>query len=546
MTFNRRELIGRGAAGAAAITFGPGLIRQALAAPARAGASPYGALRAADANSLALPPGFSSRIIARAGQLVPGTLYPFPVFPDGQATFRTRDGGWILVTNSESLSFVGAGASAVRFAPDGSIRDAYRILGGTDVNCAGGPTPWGTWLSGEEGADGMVWECDPAGKLGAEPRPLLGVFKHEAACVDPVEGRLYLTEDDSGAGFYRFAPTDYPDLTAGILEVAVVDGAGAVAWARVPDPTTAQTGAPTRQQVAGMTTFNNAEGIWYSRGVAYFTTKADKVVWAHDIRAGTIERLFDRSVAPDSSLDAVDNVTVSPTGDVLVCEDGGNMEIGIITTRREVAPLIRFEGRDHEGSEVCGVVFSPDGDRLYCTSQRAFGGPGAVYEISGPFNRPAGGVPADFAFGPPAGELRPAGPLNPGGDRSGPRVQLSGGRKLKRGRLLRRGLTVEIEVDEPGTVAVQLDSPDLATRPGKGGSTPRPRNIVISRGEAVAERNVTAVEVELPKPTGRARKLLRAKRGKVRARLLVSVRDAAGNESALVLRVRVGAAGGRG
>ena len=293
-----------------------------------------------------------------------------------------------------------------------------------------------------------------------------------------------------------------------------------------------------------MTTFNNAEGIWYWRGVTYFTTKADKVVWAYDIRAGTIERLFDRGVAADSSLDAVDNVTVSPTGDVLICEDGGNMEIGIITPAREVAPLIRFEGPDHDDSEVCGVVFSPDGNRLYCTSQRAFGGPGAVYEITGPFNKPQGGVPDDFVFGPPAGEARPRGPLNPGGDRSKPGVRLRKPGGLKRRRLLRRGLTVEVEVEEPGRVAVQLDSPELATVPGKGGSTPRPRNVVLSRGEAIVERGVSSVEVALPKPRGRARKLLGRKRGAVRARVLVAVLDASGNETALTARVRIGPKGG--
>ena len=142
---SRRQLIVSGALAAGALAGSPRLLREALAAPARAGASPYGPLGPPDANGLMLPPGFSSREIARGLSHVAG--YPWPVFPDGQATFPTADGGWILVTNSESLAPTGAGTSAIRFGPDGTIARAYRILGGTNANCAGGPTPWGTWLS---------------------------------------------------------------------------------------------------------------------------------------------------------------------------------------------------------------------------------------------------------------------------------------------------------------------------------------------------------------------------------------------------------------
>lgn len=539
MTVSRREFIERGAAGAAAITFGPGLIKQALAAPARAGASPYGPLGAPDANTLALPSGFTSRVIARSQMPTSPTNYIFPIYPDGQATFRTDDGGWILVTNSESLAAVGAGVSATRFAPDGTVKSSYRILGGTDINCAGGPTPWGTWLSGEEGADGMIWECDPAGVLIGEARPALGVFQHEAATVDPVAGHVYLTEDNFNAGFYRFTPDDYPDLRTGTLEVAIVDEpTGNVTWAPVPDPTTAQTGVPTRQQVPESYKFNAAEGIWYAKGMCYFTTKLDKIVWAYDVRAGRIEKLFDRAAAADSSLDAVDNVTVGPSGDVFICEDGGNMEIGIITPEREIAPMIRFEGSEHDNSEVAGVAFSPDGKRMYATSQRS-NGLGAVYEISGPFRTPKGGPDEDFAFGPPAGEVRPNGPLNPGGDRKKPKAKIKVKKKVDRDKFLRRGLVVDVAVNEAGTVAVQLDSPDLATKPGKGTSSPRPRNTILGRAQVTVEKNTKSVEVAIPKPRGKARTLLNRNKSEVRARVLVSYVDGAGNESTATKQLKL-------
>lgn len=541
MGLSRRELLATATAGAGALAFGPAFLREALAATATAGTSPYGQLVGPDANGLMLPAGFSSRIVARALQPVEGTGYLWPIFPDGEATYRTGDGGWILVTNSESVALSGAGTSAIRFDPDGNIVGAYRILADTDFNCAGGPTPWGTWLSGEESDQGLVWECDPAGVLEAEARPALGAFKHEAVAVDPVGGRLYLTEDDNPGGFYRFTPDRYPDLTAGALEIAKVRGKGKVSWLTVPDPSTTQTGTPTAQQVPGATVFLNGEGIWYARGTLYFTTKTDKKVWAYDAARRRIEVLFDRTRAEDSSLDAVDNVTVSAAGDVLVCEDGGNMEIGLITGERKISPLLRFTGSDHEGSEVCGVVFNPSGDRLYCTSQRAFGGRGAVYEISGPFRLPKGRVPKDLIFGPPAGEARPSGPLNPGADRDDPDGRLKAKRKIDRRALARKGLEIKLRLDEAASVAAVLDSSALANEPQEDRPVARPKRIVLARARARVERDGSAT-IRL-RPDGRGRRALGRVSDAVRARVLISAVDGAGNEKVLTRQVDIGPAG---
>ena len=370
----------------------PAFLRDALGASVLAAApGPYGELVGPDSNGLMLPSGFSSRRIGQAGQTVGPSRYVLPPAPDGQATFKTFDGGWILVTNSESGAPTG-GTSAIRFAADGTIKDAYRILGGTQTNCAGGPTPWGAWLSGEEHVGGLIWECDPAGKIAATSRPAMGMFKHEAAAVDRVGKRVYLSEDNDPGGFYRFTPNSYPDLSAGTLEVAQRHGDGSVVWHTVADPTTIQTGVPTNAQVPQMTPFRGGEGLWYANGVIYFTTKLDIKVWAYTIATQNMEIIYDHTLSPAESLNAVDNVTVSAAGDVLVCEDGGNLEVGLIAPDRTVSPLLRFVTPEHDGSELCGVVFDPSQKRLYVTSQRAFG-QGAIYEISGPFRIPAGGIP---------------------------------------------------------------------------------------------------------------------------------------------------------
>ncbi len=171
----------------------------------RAAATAHAARRTT--HGLRLPEGFRSRVIARGEQPVPGTDYRWHLASDGAATFPLRDGGWYLVSNSETLA---GGASAIRFDRRGEIVGAHRILDGTSQNCSGGGTPWGTWLSCEETEDGRVWECDPAGRRKAVAHPAMGVFKHEAAAVDPRDRRIYLTEDLIDGGFYRFTPARWP------------------------------------------------------------------------------------------------------------------------------------------------------------------------------------------------------------------------------------------------------------------------------------------------------------------------------------------------
>ncbi|ACY97728.1 alkaline phosphatase PhoX [Thermomonospora curvata] len=384
---SRRAFLRTTAIAGGTAAFTGGLWQQAFAGPAQPGVGPYGPLQAPDANGIQLPAGFTSRVIARSMQRVPGTRYTWHPAPDGGACFPDGD-GWIYVSNSE-VPVVG-GASAVRFDASGNIVDAYRILNLTTLNCAGGATPWGTWLSCEEYAFGIVYETYPQGGRPAVQRPAMGRFKHEAAACDPVRKVVYLTEDERDGCFYRFRPKVWGDLSEGVLEVLVGSGTGPVTWRKVPNPRLWTT--PTRDQVPGAMRFNGGEGCYYTGGVCYFTTKGDGRVWAYDAEAETLDLAYDDDLVTEGEppLTGVDNITGASSGDLYVAEDGGNMEINMITPDGVVTPFLRVLG--HDESEITGPAFSPDGTRLYFSSQRGRSGfiggtDGYTYEITGPFRR---------------------------------------------------------------------------------------------------------------------------------------------------------------
>jgi len=373
MTLDRRRFLALGSLSTAALWL-PRTYRASAQTPGT-----YGPLLAVDPLGLQLPAGFTARVIATSGERVPGTGYEWHVWPDGGATFPAPDGGWIYVSNSEVP--LAGGSGAIRFDSSGEVVDAYRILDGTDLNCAGGPTPWGTWLSCEEHAAGQVWECDPTGEESAVPRPALGRFTHEAAAVDPATGAVYLTEDQRDGGLYRFTPDTAGQLHDGRLEIAAVDGDGVVAWLEVPDPSGAVDG-PLREQVPDAHRFARGEGAWFSGGLLWFTTTGDGRVRSYDPATGQLLTRYDEDDYADPVLSGVDNLTVSPGGDVFVAEDHGNMELVHLTEDGAVATFLRITGQDD--SEITGPTFDPSGNRLYVSSQRG-GSTGLTYEVTGPF-----------------------------------------------------------------------------------------------------------------------------------------------------------------
>jgi secreted PhoX family phosphatase len=391
---------------------------------------------------LSIPKGFNYTAVSITGQQMDdgGTV---PALHDGMAAFPGPDNSTILIRNQEvgangsnpvvpyngvKYDQLGGGTVTAVIGPDRRVRYQYASLAGTIRNCAGGPTPWDSWITCEENTStigqggnakmhGYNFEVPASAELNvAEPIPLvaMGRFNHEAVAVEPETGFVYQTEDRGDSLFYRFRPTVPGDLKqGGILEALKITDPRArnveastgssntvtgyrdllgepleATWVRIDQPNPVTDTVRVEGRSKGAARFSRGEGAWFGNGRTYFVCSDggdDRVgqVWAYesgtDTPTGTLTLVVEaRSSDP---LAAPDNICVAPFGDLFLCEDGSGSEyvVGVNTA----GELYRFAQNSLNGSEFAGACFSPDGRTLFVNIQT----PGITLAIWGPWTR---------------------------------------------------------------------------------------------------------------------------------------------------------------
>jgi secreted PhoX family phosphatase len=401
----------------------------------------YGPLRPAGPE-LALPAGFTYRKFGVMGSpMSDGRLTPSA--HDGMAAFGVRKNHIRLVRNHEIpgvatpglITLIGdpikgydpgglGGTTSleIKVMPDGErrlVRD-FVSLSGTIMNCAGGPTPWRSWISCEEStqggdplrkAHGYCFEV-PSGantEVPAVPLTAMGRFVHEAVAVDPGTGFVYETEDRSSAGLYRFIPDVGGDLAAGgRLQMLAITGQPnydtstgqqvgrtlPVSWVDIPEPdppdAEANPSAVFEQGSArGGASFRRLEGCWFGNGSVFFnsTSGGDAglgQVWEYRPPAGMEGDLTLRFESTSADyLDGPDNITVSPRGGILICEDGGGEQYLRGLTRE--GKVFDFALNLATSREFAGATFSPDGQTLFANIQGDVVNLGMTFAIWGPW-----------------------------------------------------------------------------------------------------------------------------------------------------------------
>jgi secreted PhoX family phosphatase len=379
---------------------------------------------------LALPEGFKYTMIGATGTLM-SDGNPTPPSHDGMGSFEARD-GVRLVRNHEVRTrapgtaiggdsydpLAGGGTTTLVVDPETRLlkRD-FVSLSGTDTNCAGGPTPSGSWLTCEETTagetsgfskdHGYIFEVPSSNDGITEPEPYkaMGRFVHEAVAIDPDTGIAYETEDRNTAGFYRFLPNDPRDFGAGgKLQMLAIKARPnydtrtgqrvgkplPVEWVDIenPDLESAEQNSLAvyeQGQAEGGATFDRLEGCWYGDGSVFMsaTSGGDAElgqVWQYRPRGnsgGQLILLFE-SESPEM-LDAPDNITVSPRGGLAICEDGDGEQF--VRGLTQQGRIFDFARNQENNREFAGANFSPDGETLFVNVQT----PGRTFAIWGPW-----------------------------------------------------------------------------------------------------------------------------------------------------------------
>lgn len=418
----------------------------------------YGPLLKDPEGILMLPQGFSYQIISRQGdQMIDGFFVPG--LADGMATFSAPDGRTIVVRNHEvspgnpeqgafgkelellpnllsqqlydygrgELPCLGGTTTFVYNGATGKIEEQYLSLAGTIRNCAGGPTPWGSWISCEENTatandqleknHGYNFEVPASvSQQLVDPLPLkaMGRFNHEAVCVDSRTGIVYQTEDRGDGLIYRFIPEVPGELhKGGRLQALAIQGMHSfdtrnwaklstermeigmpytVEWVDLNEVESPNDDLRLQGFEAGAARFARGEGMWYGEGEIYFACTNGGVKEHGQIfkyTPGPNEGKPNESQAPGTLalfvepnntdiVESCDNLTVSPHGGVVLCEDKGTPRIIGLKPNGEMYHIAKNVGFQ---SEFAGVCFSPDGETLFVNIQ----GPGLTLAITGPW-----------------------------------------------------------------------------------------------------------------------------------------------------------------
>ena len=401
----------------------------------------YGALQPDPEGLLDLPENFTYRVVSSLGdRMSDGASVPDKA--DGMGCFDLGDGQLALVRNHELVSTddsggafaMGFGSKDGGFVPGGTthvildaktltVTDQFRSLGGTIRNCSGGVTPWNTWLTceesttgpGREFGEGLVknhgWVFEvPAnarGLIAPEPLYALGRFNHEAACVDPETGFVYLTEDRDDSVLYRFIPKQSDQLAMGgrLQAMQVVDapdlrnwsaaslrpgGVSAVNWLDLDDVESPNDDLRHRARAKGASLIARGEGIHMAQGEAYICStsggaaRLGQILRLHLSDTGEQDRLelFFESVSTHQ-FNFGDNLTVAPNGHLVVCEDQYTEKVDNflrgITPEGHAYPLARLRLQ----TELAGACFSPDGATLFVNVYA----PTKTLAITGPWDQ---------------------------------------------------------------------------------------------------------------------------------------------------------------